>query len=78
MERSSYDVPSEELYLQAERDSDPVNRCLAFMTIMDREKLTMLDDPSARPDPACIDLYFRLLSDSDLMMQVRGTVFDRV
>ena len=73
------DIPSEELYLQAERDSDPVNRCLAFMTIMDREKRTMLDDPSASPDPACIDLYFRSLSDSDLMMRCGAqflTVFE--
>ena len=65
----SYDAPLKELYLQAERDSDPVNRYIAFMTIMDREKLTMLNDPSALPDPACIDLYFRFLSDRDLMMQ---------
>ena len=76
-----YDAPLEELYLQAERDSDLVNRYIAFMTIMDREKLRMLDDPSARPDPACIDLWFRLLSDRDLMMQGGGqflTVFESV
>jgi aminopeptidase N len=65
----AYDAPLEHLYLQAERDSDRVNRCLAFMAIMDREKLRMLSDPSASPDPACIDLWFRLLSDRDLMMQ---------
>ncbi len=65
----NYEAPLKELYLQAELDSDLVNRCLAFMAIMDREKLTMLNDPSARPDPDCIDLYFRLLSDRDLMMQ---------
>jgi aminopeptidase N len=64
-----FDATAKELYLQAELDSDPVNRYLAFMTIMDREKVTMLTDPSASPDPACIDLYMRLLSDSDLMMQ---------
>jgi len=48
------------------------------MTIIDREKLRMLSDPSARLDPACIDLYIRLLSDRDLMMQGGGqflTVF---
>ena len=56
-----YDATAKELYLQAELDSDPVNRYLAFMTIMDREKVTMLTDPSASPDPACIDLYMRLL-----------------
>ena len=75
----NYDAPLQELYLQAERDSDLVNRYIAFMTLMDREKRTMLNDPSACPDPACIDLYFRLLSDRDLMMQVGGqflTVFE--
>jgi aminopeptidase N len=76
-----YDAPLKELYLQAERDSDPVNRSIAFMTIMDREKLTMLGDPSAGPDPACIDLYMRFLSDSDLMMQCGAqflTIFESV
>jgi aminopeptidase N len=64
-----YDAPLTELYLQAERDSDPVSRFIAFMTITDREKITMLNDPSASPDPVYIDLYMRSLSDSDLMMR---------
>ena len=74
-----YDAPLTELYLQAERDSDLINRYIAFMTIMDREKIRMLRDPSALPDPECTDLYFRLLSDRDLMMQAGGqflTVFE--
>lgn len=62
----------EELYLQAEHDHDLVNRCIAFMTLMDREKLKMLENPEALPDPACIDLYFRLLSDCDLMLSAGG------
>jgi aminopeptidase N len=66
------EVASEELYLQAEHDHDLVNRFIAFMTIMDREKLKMLEDPEALPDPACIDLYFRFLSDSDLMLSAGG------
>jgi aminopeptidase N len=77
----NYAASLQELYLQAERDSDLINRCLAFMAIMDREKLKMLNDPSALPDAACIDLYFRLLSDHDLMMQAGGqflTVFESV
>jgi aminopeptidase N len=64
-----YEAPLEELYLQAERDSDLVSRFIAFMTIMDREKLRLLSDPSALPDPACTDLWFRILSDHDLMLQ---------
>jgi aminopeptidase N len=67
--RVRYDAPLPELYLQAGRDSDVVNRCCAFMTIMDREKLRMLEDPAALPDPASTGLYYRLLADRDLMMQ---------
>ena len=70
----SYNAPVHELYLQAERDSDLVNRYIAFKTIMDREKRRMLDDPSAVVDPACIDLYFRILSDRDLMLQAGSQV----
>ena len=73
-----YDAPLKELYLQAERDSDPVNRYIAFMTIMDREKLTMLTDPSASPDPACIDLYFRSPLRQRPDDAVRGTVFNHL
>jgi aminopeptidase N len=65
----NYPVPLPELYLQAERDSDLVSRCLAFMTIVDREKMKMLADPQALPDPACTALYFRFLSSRELMME---------
>jgi aminopeptidase N len=64
-----YDAPLPALYLQAERDNDLVSRFIAFMTIMDREKLRMLADPAAGPDPACTDLWFRLFSDRELMMR---------
>jgi aminopeptidase N len=67
-----YEVSLEGLYLQAEHDHDLVNRFIAFMTLMDREKLKMLEDPEALPDQACIDLYFRFLSDSDLMLSAGG------
>ena len=49
------------------------------MTLMDREKLKMLEDPDALPDPDCIDLYFPALSDRDLMMRAGGqflTIFE--
>ncbi len=75
----NYNAPLKELYLQAELDSDLVNRSIAFMKIMDKEKLTMLEDPDALPDPASIDLYFRLLSDHDLMMSAGSqflTIFE--
>ncbi|OPY36425.1 MAG: Leucyl aminopeptidase [Methanoregula sp. PtaU1.Bin051] len=73
--------PLPELYLQAERDSDIVCRYIAFTKIMDREKVRMLKDPSAVPDTACTDLFFRLLTDNDLMMRAGGqflTIFESV
>jgi aminopeptidase N len=74
-----YDASREELFLQAEKDRDLVNRYLAFMTLMDREKVKMLENPDALPDPECIDLYFRLISDHDLMQRGGGqflTIFE--
>ncbi len=74
-----YDASRAELCLQAERDQDLVNRYIAFMTLIDREKMRMLEDPDARPDTECLDLYFRLLSDHDLMMRAGGqflTIFE--
>ena len=69
-----YDPPPAELYLQAEKDSDLVSRCIALLAIMDREKLRMLADPQALPDPAAIDLWYRLFSDRDMMMDAGAQV----
>jgi len=77
--RVEYPASWEELFLQAERDPDLVNRYIAFMTIMDREKDRLLENPAARPDSDCIDLCFRLLSDRDLMVRAGGqflTIFE--
>ncbi len=74
-----YHASREELFLQAEKDRDLVNRYLAFMTLIDGEKLKMLENPDALPDPACLDLYFRLISDHDLMQRGGGqflTIFE--
>ncbi len=74
-----YDASVAELHLQAERDKDLINRYVAFMTLIDREKLRMLEDPDTFPDPECIDLFFRSLSDRDLMMRAGGqflTIFE--
>ena len=74
-----YDASRAELYLQAEQDHDLTNRYIAFMTLMDREKMKMLENPDARPDPECIDLYFRILSDRELMTKAGGqflTIFE--
>ncbi|MFA5346704.1 MAG: M1 family metallopeptidase [Methanoregula sp.] len=77
--RVRYDASRTELFRQAEQDRDLTNRSIAFMTLMDREKMKMLEDPEAPPDPDCIDLYLRLLSDRDLMMRAGGqflTIFE--
>jgi aminopeptidase N len=68
-------------YLQAEKDHDIVNRYLAFAAIFDREKVRLLTDPRATPDPRCIDLFYRLLSDETLMKEAGGqflTIFESV
>jgi aminopeptidase N len=75
------EVSSEELYLQAEKDRDLVNRFIAFSTLFDREKLRLLLHPEADPDPRCLDLYLRLLSDEQLMETMGGqflTIFESV
>ena len=74
-----YNASREELFLQAEMDRDLVSRYLAFMTLMDGEKQKMLENPHALPDTECIDLYFRLISDHDLMQRGGGqflTIFE--
>ena len=73
------DVSSRECFLQAGRDTDIVSRYLAFTTLADREKLRLLLDPAATPDPEWVDLYFRLLTDTRLMQNAGGqflTVFE--
>jgi len=72
--RVEYDAPPGALYLQARHDSDIINRYLAFMAIVDREKIKMLEDPHAVPDPECIALWFDLFSDPELMIRA-GTQF---
>jgi aminopeptidase N len=75
------EVTADELYLQVDRDRDIVNRFVAFMTIMDREKMTLLLHPEALPDTRCTDLFIRLLSDQGLMMMTGGqflTIFESV
>jgi aminopeptidase N len=67
-----HDVPLAELYLQVELDHDMINRFIAFMKIMDREKMSLLEDSDAQISQECTDLYYRLLSDNDLMTRSGG------
>ena len=79
--RTRYDPPADELYLQAEKDPDLVARYLAFVSVMDREKIRLLLDPAAAPDKRCTDLFCRLLSDAVLTEETGGeflAIFDSV
>jgi aminopeptidase N len=74
-------VDTETLYLQVENDADLVNRYLAFAAIFDAEKMRLLQDGKAEPDPRSIQLYYRLLSDEALMQEAGGqflTLFESV
>jgi aminopeptidase N len=74
-------VDTETLYLQVERDSDLVNRYLAFAAIFDAEKMKLLRDQEAVPDPRSIRLFYRLVSDEALMQEGGGqllTIFESV
>jgi aminopeptidase N len=74
-------VTPETLYLQVEKDPDLINRYLAFASIFDIEKMKLLTDPGAEPDPRSINLYYRLLSDETLMKEAGGqflTIFESV
>jgi len=79
--RVDYNPPLEELYLQAERDSDIIGRFLAFSAILDREKFRLIADPSAMPDKACTNLWYQCLSDPVLMERAGAqflTIFESV
>jgi len=79
--RVAYAAPVDELYLQAEKDRDITARYLAFLAIVDSEKMKILLDPSVFVDPRCTDLIFRTLSDDELMERAGGqflSIFESV
>jgi aminopeptidase N len=76
-----YDPREDAWYLQVRKDSDLVNRYIAFYRLADGEMTRMLADPAAVPDKRFTDLFFELISDTDLMQNAGGlflTIFDSV
>ncbi len=71
----------EELQLQVKTDPDIINRFIACYRILDAEKMRLLGDPSAVPDPGFSRLFYSLLSDEDLMERAGAqflTIFESV
>jgi aminopeptidase N len=71
----------DELHLQVKTDPDIINRFIAYYRILDSEKMRLLDDPSAVPDPEISRLFYNLLSDQELMARAGAqflTIFESV
>lgn len=60
----------EELYLQAEKDSDIINRYMAFYHLADKEKHKIIKGKKGDVSKKFIRLFFKLLSDERLMKNV--------
>ncbi|MDO8480217.1 MAG: M1 family metallopeptidase [Nanoarchaeota archaeon] len=67
--KAASDASDEELYLQAMKDSDIVNRYLAFYRLADKEKLELIEGKKEVGN-RFTSLYFSLLSDKRLMDSV--------
>lgn len=66
------EVPDEELLLQVRKDSDMINRFIAYYTLVDREKMRLMADPEAKPSEMFLELFNELISDEVLMEDVGG------
>jgi len=67
-----YHPTKEALYLQVHKDTDSINRYMAYYWLMDQEKMRHLKDKDAQVSDAIIDLYLDLLSDDHLMKTSGG------
>jgi aminopeptidase N len=65
-----YDVTPEQLYLQFEKDSCPINRHLAFAKLAEMEKMKLLQNPDEEVSEKFIDTYFATINDEKLMAEV--------
>jgi len=65
-----YDETEDELYLKAEKDTDLINRYIAFYTLADREKMRLLKDKDAEPGERFIELFHSNLTDRKLLDEV--------
>ncbi|MDW7731945.1 MAG: M1 family metallopeptidase [Methanolobus sp.] len=76
-----HDADIDELVLQAKKDSDLINRFLAFYRIVDSEKIKLIEDSNSRPSEEFTDLFHELIRDPDLMEQAGAqflTIFESV
>lgn len=65
-----YECSDKELYLQVRKDSDMINRYMAFYQLAEKEKLRLLEDAEAEVSEEFRDLYFEMLNDADLMAEL--------
>ena len=75
------DAGVDEIFLQAEKDPDITSRCLAFLSLADREMTGLIGDPAREPSPRFVDLFMKTLSNTKLMSETGGQflrIFDSV
>jgi aminopeptidase N len=61
----------EQLILQALKDSDIINRYMAFSTLLDKEKVTLINNINADISKEVIATYGKILSDEKLTPEVK-------
>ncbi|WP_135606340.1 M1 family metallopeptidase [Methanococcoides sp. NM1] len=66
------EVSDEELLLQVRKDSDMINRFIAYYTLLDREKMRLMADPQAKVSEMFIELFNDLIDDDVLMEEMGG------
>jgi aminopeptidase N len=70
-----YDASEEQLYLQAKKDKDIVNRYMAFYRLLDAEKTRLVKNPNVSVNEKVVDLYFSLISDRKLVDRMGSMLF---
>ncbi|MFA5108262.1 MAG: M1 family metallopeptidase [Candidatus Micrarchaeia archaeon] len=65
-----YEQTQDELYLQLLKDSDAINRYMAFCKLADIQKMRLLKTPKSEFDSRFIETFFSLLSDEKLCGQM--------
>jgi len=77
----NYEASDEELILQIKKDKNIIAKFVSFYTLLDREKIRLIENSNSKPKEDIIDLYFEILSNEDLIEKVGGqfvTLFESV
>jgi len=61
-----HDTSIPELVTQVEKDSDIINKYMAFYHLLDLEKTELLADPKRKVSDSIVELFYRIISDKDL------------